>query len=342
VSVGSARKLEDMLDLYHRQINYIRVSITDKCNLRCIYCKPSQNFHQIERSQILSYEEILRLIRVAVTCGISKVRLTGGEPLVRRDLINLVRSISQLDGVRDIALTTNGVLLDQMAQGLYEAGLHRINVSLDSLNREKYQNITCRDQLDLVLQGIKKAQKIGFSPIKINAVVIRGINDDEVLDLAQLSLNYPFHIRFIEFMPIGNQKLWQDKHYFSCLEMKKIITAYRPLIPSASPGPHHSSGDGPARLFEFEGAPGKIGFISPLSNHFCSTCNRIRLTADGRLRSCLFSNQEIDIKEAMRSGGSDENLRQIFIKAIENKPVGLDRSQFSSLKCNRFMNSIGG
>ena len=332
-----------MLDLYHRQINYIRVSITDKCNLRCIYCKPSQDFHQIERSQILSYEEILRLIQVAVTCGISKVRLTGGEPLVRRDVINLVRSISQLDGVKDIALTTNGVLLDQMAQGLYEAGLHRINVSLDSLNREKYQNITCRDRLEQVLQGIKKAHEIGFSPIKINIVVIRGINDDEVLDLAQLSLTYPFHIRFIEFMPIGNNQLWQDKQYFSCLEMKKIITAYRPIIPSASPGPHHSpEEDGPARLFEFEGAPGKIGFISPLSDHFCSTCNRIRLTADGRLRSCLFSNQEIDIKEAMRSGGSDEDLRQIFIKGIENKPVGLDRSQFSSLKCNRFMNSIGG
>ena len=332
-----------MLDLHHRQINYIRVSITDKCNLRCIYCKPSQDFHQIERSQILSYEEILRLIRVAVTCGISKVRLTGGDPLVRRDVMNLVRSVSQLDGVREISLTTNGVLLDQMAEGLYEAGLRRINVSLDSLTREKYRSLTCRDQMNLVLQGIEKARKIGFSPIKINVVVIRGINDDEVLDLAKLSLTYPFHIRFIEFMPIGNHQLWQEKHSFSCLEIKKIITDYRPLIPSTSSGTNHSpQGDGPARLFEFEGAPGKIGFISPMSDHFCSTCNRIRLTADGKLRSCLFSNQEIDIKEAMRSGGSDEDLRQIFIESIEQKPVGLDASQFSSLKCNRFMNSIGG
>jgi cyclic pyranopterin phosphate synthase len=339
-----------MLDLYHRQINYIRVSITDKCNLRCIYCKPSRNFHQIERSQILSYEEILRLIQIAVTCGITKVRLTGGEPLVRRDVINLVRSISRLDGVKDISLTTNGILLNQMAQGLYEAGLHRINVSLDSLNGEKYRNISGLDRLAQVLQGIEKAKAVGFSPIKINMVVIRGINDDEVLDFARLSLSCPFHIRFIEFMPIGNNQLWQERQYFSCGEMEKIITAYRPIIPSTSPGgPHHSlpeggplPEEGPARLYEFEGAPGKIGFISPISNHFCSTCNRIRLTADGKLRSCLFSNQEIDIKEAMRSGGSDEALRQIFIKGIENKPVGLDRSQFSSLKCNRFMNSIGG
>ena len=332
-----------MLDLYHRQINYIRVSITDKCNLRCIYCKPSQDFHQIERTQILSYEEILRLIQVAVRCGISKIRLTGGEPLVRRDVVNLVRSISQVDGVKDISLTTNGVLLDQMAQGLHDAGLRRINVSLDSLNREKYQNITCRDRLPLVLQGIEKAQKIGFFPIKINVVVIRGVNDDEVLDLAKLSINNPFHIRFIEFMPIGNNKLWQDRHYVSCTEMKEIITAYQPLIPSASPGPHHSPAEnGPARMFEFKGAPGKIGFISPMSNHFCSTCNRIRLTADGKLRSCLFSNQEIDIKDAIRSGGSDDDLKRIFIKSIENKPVGLDPDLFSSLKCNRFMNSIGG
>lgn len=331
-----------MLDLYCRHINYIRISITDKCNLRCIYCKPSEEFRQLERSQILSYEEILRLIRLAVTCGISKVRLTGGDPLIRRDVVNLVRSISRLDGVEDISLTTNGVLLDQMALDLYEAGLHRINISLDSLKRKKYEDITCRDRLSQVLRGIEKVKEIGFCPIKINMVVIKGINDDEILDLARLSLDNPFQIRFIEFMPIGNHQLWQQKKYFSCLEIKKIITAYRPLIPSALPGPCHSPGNGPARLFEFEGAAGKIGFISPMSNHFCSTCNRIRLTADGKLMSCLFSNREIDIKTVMRSGGSDEDLRQLFIKGIKNKPVGLDKSQLQSLKCNRFMNSIGG
>ena len=339
---GSEIIIKDMLDLHHRQINYIRLSITDKCNLQCIYCKPSRNLRQLERSQILSYEEILRLIRVAVGCGITKVRLTGGDPLVRRDVVSLLRSISQLDGVKDISLTTNGVLLEQMAAGLYEAGLHRINISLDSLNREKYRKITCQDRLDQVWQGIKTASEIGFSPIKINTVVIKGINDDEILNLARLSLTYPFHIRFIEFMPIGNHQLWQEKKFFSCLKIQKIITAYRPLIPSTSTGHRHSLGDGPAQLFEFEGAPGKIGFISPMSDHFCSTCNRIRLTADGKLRSCLFSSQEMDIKAIMRSGGSDEDLRQLFIKAIENKPVGLDYSQFSAVKCSRFMNSIGG
>ncbi|MEW5801605.1 MAG: GTP 3',8-cyclase MoaA [bacterium] len=328
-----------MLDLYHRQINYIRVSITDKCNLRCVYCRPARKFFLLERSQILSYEEIIRLIRVAVTCGISKVRLTGGEPLLRRDVLNLVRSISHLDGVRDISLTTNGILLDQMAWGLYEAGLRRINVSLDSLNREKYRTITCRDWFDQVLQGIEKASQIGFSPIKINMVVIRGINDDEVLDMARLSLNYPFQIRFIELMPIGNDQLWQERQYVSSHEIKKIITAYRPLIPSSSPSPPEV---GPAQVFEFEGAPGKIGFISPLSNHFCSTCNRIRLTSDGKLRSCLFSNHEIDIKTVMRSGCSDDDLHRLFIQGIENKPPGLDTSRFSSLECNRHMNSIGG
>lgn len=332
-----------MLDLYQRQINYIRLSITDKCNLKCIYCQPSGKLRQPERSQILSYEEIVRLVQVAITCGIAKVRLTGGEPLVRRDVVNLVGSIARLEGVRDIALTTNGVLLNQMAFDLYEAGLHRVNVSLDSLNRKKYQHITGQDRLAQVLKGISKAKEAGFSPIKVNMVVIRGINDDEVLDLAKLSLTYPFHIRFIEFMPIGNSQLWQERQYFSCQEIKEVIEAYRPLV---APDPSSSLFNpeyGLARLFQFEGAPGKIGFISPLSNHFCSTCNRIRITADGKLRSCLFSDQEIDIKAALRSGGSDDGLRQLFIQGIENKPAGgPDRNQLSSLKCSRFMNSIGG
>ncbi|MEW6378899.1 MAG: GTP 3',8-cyclase MoaA [bacterium] len=332
-----------MLDLHQRQINYIRLSITDKCNLKCIYCQPSGKLRQPERSQILSYEEIVRLVQVAVTCGIAKVRLTGGEPLIRKDVVNLVGSIARLDGVRDIALTTNGVLLNQMASDLYEAGLRRINISLDSLNRKKYQDITGQDWLPQVLQGIQKAREAGFAPIKINTVIIRGINDDDILDLAKLSLTYPFHIRFIEFMPIGNSQLWQERHYFPCQEIKEVIEAYRPLV---TPPPSSSAFKpeyGLARLFQFEGAPGKIGFISPLSNHFCSTCNRIRITADGKLRSCLFSDQEIDIKAALRSGGSDEDLRQLFIQGIENKPVkGPDHSQLSSMKCSRFMNSIGG
>ena len=331
-----------MNDIYHRKINYVRVSVTDRCNLRCIYCKPAKGFQQLAKAQILSYEEILRLVQLAISCGLSKVRLTGGDPLVRRDIVKLVGSIARLQGVEDLSLTTNGILLDQMAYDFYNAGLRRINISLDSLKREKYQYITGRDGLDQVLKGIEKAQRVGFFPIKINMVVIKGINDDEILDLAKLSLDNPFHLRFIEFMPIGNDQLWREKKYFSCLKMKRIISAYKPLIPTSISGPHHSLNNGPAQLFEFKGAPGKIGFISPISNHFCPTCNRIRLTADGKVRSCLFSNQEIDIRRSIRSGSSDEELQKLLIEGIKAKPREHNINQAPSLIFNRSMAGIGG
>ena len=331
-----------MNDIYHRKINYIRVSVTDRCNLRCIYCKPAKGFRQLARAQILSYEEIIRLVQLAVSCGISKVRLTGGDPLVRRDIVKLVGAIARLEGVKDLSLTTNGILLDQMASDLYQAGLRRINVSLDSLKKDKYQHITGRDGMERVVKGIEKARKVGFSPIKINIVVIKGINDDEVLDLAKLSLDNPFHIRFIEFMPIGNDQLWREKKYLSCIKIKEYIEAYKPLVRTAIGGPHHSLNNGPAQMFEFKGASGKIGFISPLSNHFCPACNRIRLTADGKIRSCLFSNQEIDIRKAMRSGISDGELQQLLIKSIKTKPMGHNINQYPSLTFSRSMGGIGG
>ena len=331
-----------MKDIYHRKINYIRVSVTDRCNLRCIYCKPAKGFQQLARDQILSYEEIIRLVQLTVSCGITKVRLTGGDPLVRKDIVKLVEAIVRLKKVEDVSLTTNGILLDQMASNLYQAGLRRINVSLDSLKKDNYQHITGRDGLELVLKGIEKARSVGFSPIKINTVVIKGINDDEILDLAKLSLDNPFHIRFIEFMPIGNDQLWREKKYLSCSKIKEYIEAYKPLVRTAISGPHHSLNNGPAQMFEFEGASGKIGFISPLSNHFCPTCNRIRLTADGKIRSCLFSDQEIDIKKPMRSGISDDKLKQLLIKSIKNKPKGHTINQGSLLSFNRSMGGIGG
>jgi len=331
-----------MNDIYQRKINYIRVSVTDRCNLRCIYCMPAKGFHQLARAQVLTYEEIIRLVQLAISCGLSKVRLTGGEPLVRRDIVKLVRSIARLKGLEDLSLTTNGILLDQMAYDLYEAGLRRINISLDSLKREKYKNITGRDGLDLVLRGVEQARKVGFSPVKINTVVMKGINDDEILDLAKLSLDNPLHLRFIEFMPIGNNQLWREKKYLSCIKIKKIIAAYKPLIPTAIEGPHHSLNNGPAQMFEFKDAPGKIGFISPISNHFCPSCNRIRLTAAGKVRSCLFSNQEIDIRKALRSGKNDEELRQLLIKGIKTKPKEHTINQSPSLLFNRSMASIGG
>ena len=331
-----------MLDIYHRNINYMRVSVTDRCNLRCIYCKPAEGFHQLARSEILSYEEILHLVQLTVSCGISKVRLTGGEPLVRKDIVRLISEVAQLQEIEDVSLTTNGVLLAPMAHDLYRAGLRRINISLDSLKRDKYQYITGRDNLEHVWKGIEEAQRIGFSPIKINMVVIKGINDDEVLDFAKLSLHNPFHLRFIEFMPIGNNQLWREKKYLSCLKIRKIISAYKPLVPSSIPGPHHSLNNGPAQMFEFKGSLGKIGFISPMSNHFCSVCNRIRLTADGKLRNCLFSDQETDIKSVMRSGGSDNELQQLLIQGIKNKPLGHAINQTTPLVFHRLMGGIGG
>lgn len=331
-----------MNDIYQRKINYIRVSVTDRCNLRCIYCKPARGFHQLARAQILTYEEILHLVQLAISCGLSKVRLTGGDPLVRRDIVKLVGSIARLNGLKDLSLTTNGVLLDHMAYDLYQAGLRRINISLDSLKSEKYRYITGRDGLDSVLRGVDRAQKVGFSPVKINMVVMKGINDNEILDLAKLSLDNPYHIRFIEFMPIGNSQLWRKKRYLTCFKMKKIITAYNPLIPTSIDGPHHSLKNGPAQMFEFKNAPGKIGFISPISNHFCTSCNRIRLTAAGKIRNCLFSDKEIDIRNALRSGKSDEELRQLLIKGIKTKPKEHKINQSPSLRFNRSMASIGG
>lgn len=334
-----------MIDSYHRIINYLRISVTDRCNLRCIYCQPSKGFQFFPRAEILSFEEIIRLVHVAVKIGISKIRLTGGDPLVRRDIVKLIKDISLVEGVTDLALTTNGVRLEQMAQELYEAGQRRINISLDSLNPQKFQLITGQGSLAQVWRGIEKAVSVGFSPIKINVVVMKGINDDELVDLAKLSLIYPFHIRFIEFMPLGNDQLWKEKKYLSCLKVKRIIYNYLPLYPTSVTGPHHSLNNGPAQMFEFKGAPGKIGFISPLSNHFCASCNRIRLTADGKIRHCLFSDQETDLKPALRESTDNELLEALMRAAIKNKPVGhygLPAKETTSSTPHRSMGSIGG
>ena len=328
-----------MIDTYCRKINYIRISVTDRCNLGCIYCRPVKGLHHLSRSQILTYEEIIRLIHLAISCGITKVRLTGGDPLIRKDIVHLVQQISQLEGIQDVSLTTNGVLLEQMAERLYEDGLRRVNISLDSLKREKYKDITGYDKFDQVWKGILKAEKVGFHPIKINVVMIRGVNDDEILDLAKLSLLYPFHIRFIEFMPIGNQQLWEKKGYFPCEKIKDILHSFQPLSSEVSAGVHLNNG--PAKLYAFPSSLGKIGFISSMSNHFCSTCNRIRITADGKVRNCLFSDQEIDVLGALRSGKSDKEVRKLMTQGIKSKPKGHSLNQ----KCRsftRFMNRIGG
>ena len=332
-----------MLDKYKREINYLRVSITDRCNLRCVYCMPKEGVSRLGHEDILRYEEMLRIIGIAKKIGIVKVRVTGGEPLVRRGVAEFLSSLKGL-GLEDISLTTNGVLLESFADPIRRAGISRINVSLDSLDPEKYARITRGGDLSAVLRGLEQADRAGFSPIKINVVTVRDFNDDETLSFARLTLEKPYQIRFIELMPIGVQGENREK-YVSNDDLMERIGHMGKLIPVEDQRPGKKL-EGPARLFRLEGAKGIIGFISPMSHNFCHACNRLRLTADGGLRACLMVDGEIDLKTPMRKGCTDEELEQLIRKAIENKPrgqrteaAGEDRSR---KKCAREMSTIGG
>jgi cyclic pyranopterin phosphate synthase len=293
---------------------------------------------KLEHKEILSYEEFLRIIQVALNMGISKVRLTGGEPLVRRGVTDFCRRLAKLPGLKSLSLTTNGVLLEELASELYDAGIRRINISLDTLQRQKFLRITRRDEFERVWRGIQEAERVGFDPVKINVVVMRGINDDEVLELARLILNYPYHIRFIEFMKINSDDGWVDQHYVSADEILAKLSTVAPLEQVT-----YQNTNGPARHFVWPDAVGMIGIISPISHHFCPTCNRIRLTADGKLRSCLFSDQELDIKSHMRQGATDAGLSQILKDSIANKPEKHSIQSDLFRKCqSRPMVAIGG
>jgi len=307
-------KLVDQID---RRIDYLRLSITDHCNLKCRYCSPPfSGCRHLARSEILSYEELTTLAEAAVAAGISKIRITGGEPLVRKGVIEFCRMLSRIDGLNHLALTTNGVRLKELALPLFSAGVRKINISLDTLKRDRFQQITGTDHLPQVLEGIAKAEEAGFDPIKLNTVVMRGINDDEVPELAAITYRKPYHVRFIELMPLQNG---------TSVDFKKLsmpigdILRQIPGIKNAQIGPAVDSA-GPARLCRLSGAKGSVGFIAPLSWHFCSTCNRLRLTADGKIRSCLFSNYEIDIKGPLRRGASKKELIDIFRTAVNKKP----------------------
>lgn len=331
-----------MIDNYNRNINYLRVSITDRCNLRCVYCMPKEGVSVIGHNDILKYEEILRVVNVAVKTGIVKVRVTGGEPLVRKGVVDFLTSLKTIDGLKDISLTTNGILLENFAEGLFNAGIRRINVSLDSLNPEKYASITRGGNLKAVLRGIDKVYKTGFSPIKINVVVIKGVNEDEVLDFAKLSIEKPYQVRFIELMPVGEAGADNnDKHVSNDSVMEKI-GKYHILEPVSGPG---NKTDGPARIYRIQGGRGEIGFISPVSHHFCESCNRLRLTADGHLRACLLSDEENDLKDPLRSGCSDPELEDLIKTIIAKKPTRYDIAISDKVhfkKCARNMHSIGG
>ena len=326
-----------LIDQYNRRLNYLRISITDRCNLKCIYCTPRQGFTKLRHKDILTYEEILRLSRIAIKLGVNKIRLTGGEPLVRRGIYEFIPKLISLPGLEDVSLTTNGIYLKDNLKKLRSSGIKRLNVSLDTLNRKKYQYITGHDGLRQVLDGLSLAKELGFKPIKINVVVMKGINDDEITDLARLSLVEPYHIRFIEYMPLGASSEVHFSYHVQSSRIKAEIFRPGNLIPVQK-----SRNDGPAERFRFKGAPGEIGFISPITHNFCHQCNRLRLTANGCLRPCLLSNQEVDIKGPMRAGASEEELSNIFLKAALNKPYAHHVSSLNPIPVTARMSSIGG
>lgn len=328
--------VEKLVDREKRHLNYLRVSITDRCNLRCLYCAPEGRIPKLHHNDILSYEEIMRLVRIGTRLGIRKIRITGGEPLVRKGVIDLLRRLVALRELEDVSLTTNGVLLASKAQEIYDAGVRRINVSLDSLVPEKFAQITGYERFEQVWAGIERAHEIGFAPIKINVVAMRGINDDEILDLGRLSIDHPFHIRFIEYMPIGNSRT-SSRDQLLTPEIQEKISRLGDLIPV-----ENHSHDGPARRYRLAGGRGEIGFISALSQHFCSRCNRLRLTADGKLRACLLSDRHEPLKEMLRGGASDEALAEIFRIAVRQKAARHHLSLSSSTAVNDQMQGIGG
>jgi cyclic pyranopterin phosphate synthase len=299
---------------------------------------PDQGVPKLLHQDILTYEELLRLSRLCVRLGIEKIRLTGGEPLVRKEITGFVRSLKTIPGIRDISLTTNGVLLSDQVQALWHGGVKRINISLDTLNREKYKAITRFDYFDQVWAGIQAAEGIGFSPIKINVVVMQGVNDDEILSFGRLSLEKPYHVRFIEFMPIGAENNWKSERFLSSEDTLKKLQALGPLSPINGHG-----FDGPAKRMAYPGARGEIGLISPMSEHFCPQCNRLRLTAEGLLRVCIFSDIETDLRTPMRRGASDDALMSIIQEAVTQKPEAHAlQSNPTPRKCQRPMSAIGG
>jgi len=325
-------------DSYNRIINYLRISITDRCNLRCRYCMPEQGVQLIDHKELLTYEEIVRVIEVFARQGISKVRLTGGEPLVRRGVVDLIERIARTEGVRDLSLTTNGVLLRDYVEALSIAGLRRINISLDTLRPDRFAHITRRDIFHDVWEGVERSLRCGLSPVKINVVVIKGFNDDEVTEFARLSLRYPIHVRFIEFMPVGNQDTWSDDQVIPNSQVMEEIEGMAELVPIQPGDDNH----GPAKRYRLRGGRGEVGFIAPISTHFCSQCNRLRLTPDGKIRTCLFSDEEIDLKATLRESGDEMKLIGILNQALRAKPRGHRIGDIRFRKCQRGMHAIGG
>ena len=334
-----------IIDGSGRPVRYLRVSVTDRCNLRCRYCAPSDKFESLSHSQIISYEEIERLAGILVPRGVSSIRITGGEPLVRKHLNRLVHNLSLTPGIKDISLTTNGYLLEDLAGPLRVAGLTRVNISLDTLNEDRYSWITGPNGeggpggLNRVLNGIEEAYRAGLVPVKINAVLMWGFNDDELEEFAALTRDRDFEVRFIEFMPMSPEGFWGPEKVVTAAEaIGRLETVHGPLLSLG-----RGMGSGPAVRYRVPGYRGTVGFITPVSRHFCIDCNRIRITADGKVRTCLFSDNETDLLAPLRSGASDEEVLTLIERALRGKPDGHGIGKGEGVKgCARTMSHIGG
>lgn len=363
-----------MYDACGRRINYLRVSVTDRCNLRCLYCMPEEGVSLRNHREMLSYEEILRVIRALASMGVDRVRVTGGEPLVRKGLTDFLAAVRAIPGIRDLSITTNGILLAPMAADLKRAGVGRLNISLDTLKPERFSQITRGGDLDQVLAGLDKALSLGFEPVKLNMVVIRGLNDGEIEEMARLTLSEPVHVRYIELMPLGESFPWAPEKFISAQEIRDRLAETWELVPVGGGwGPERAGtggvagasaggiagagivgagvvGAGPAEYYRIPGARGSIGFISPISEHFCHTCNRIRLSADGKINPCLGSLSEIDLKPALRSGvvgeearrEQERELERELRRAILAKPHRHQMVELTADARGRRMSGIGG
>lgn len=343
-----------LIDSFGRLHNNLRISVTDRCNIRCFYCMPADNVEFMPKAHLLTFEEIERIVRVGTTLGIDRIRLTGGEPLVRRDLHVLVQRLAAVPGIRDIGLTTNGTLLDEQAQLLKDAGLKRLNISLDALDPDVFKAVTRRDGYERVLAGIEAARKAGFSPIKLNAVSVRGLTENQIVPFGHLARETETIVRFIEFMPLDADGQWQrDKVLFAHEIIGILESEFGPLRPVVAKayGPNandplaiigNATTQAPAQDYEFVDGRGRIGLIASVSQPFCASCNRFRVTADGKFRNCLFSHEETDVKTMLRSGGTDVEIAQLMLECIAAKNEGHEINSAEFIQPDRPMHSIGG
>lgn len=330
--------LPPLIDSFGRTHDNLRISVTDRCNIRCFYCMPAENVQFLQRKLLLTYEEIERFVRAVAPCGVRKLRLTGGEPLVRTDLHKLVARLAAVPGIEDIGITTNGILLAEQAQALWDAGLRRLNVSLDALSAEKFEQITRRSGYDAVRRGIERAREVGFEPIKINAVSVRGVTEDEIVPLGRFARETGCEVRFIEYMPLDADNAWEREKVLFAAEIVDVLSReIATLVPSPQQDPR-----APASDFEFADGVGRIGFIASVSQPFCLSCNRFRLTADGKLRNCLFSLEETDVRGLLRDGADDATIVAAVRQCISAKREGHEINTARFIQPERPMYSIGG